>query len=153
MKKATAELEGARPGATRDLLNAVKYERGTLQILRLPAGSERAGELLKTLEHEERVRTTPQLKAERVVKIWQGLEAEHEKLRGYEREGSRKRIEKELQSLTRDIKTDPELGGRVRRLQIEHGISRRLERVLEERELHRALQLSIDRGRDFGLSL
>jgi Ti-type conjugative transfer relaxase TraA len=153
MKKATAELERVHPGATRDLLNAVKYERGTLQILRSPAGPERAGELLKTLEHEERVRTNPELKAERVVKIWQGLETEHEKLRGYEHEGPRKRIEKELQSLTRDIKADPELGGRVRQLQIELGISRRLERVLEERDLDRALRLSIDRGRDFGLSL
>ena len=153
MKKASAELEQVRPGAARDLLNAVKYERGTLQILRLPAGPERAGELLKTLEHEERVRTNPQLRAERVVKIWQGLEAEHEKLRGYDDEGPRNRIEKKLQSLTRDIKADPELGRRVRELQVELGISRRLERVLEERDLDRALRLSIDRGRDFGLSL
>jgi hypothetical protein len=153
MKKAAAELERVRPAAARDLLNAVKYEGGTLQTLRLPAGPERDDGLLKALEHEERVRTNPQLKAERVVKIWQGLEAEHEKLRGYDDEGPRKRIEKELQSLTRDIKADPELGGRVRKLQIELGVSRRLERVLEERDLNRALSLSIDRGRDFGLSL
>jgi Ti-type conjugative transfer relaxase TraA len=153
MKKAAAELERVRPGAARDLLNAVKYERGTLEVLRLPAGPDRACELLKTLEHEERVRTNPELKAERVVKIWQGLEAEHEKLRGYDDEGPRKRIEKELQSLTRDIKADPELGQRVRELQIELGVSRRLERVLAERDLNRALSLSIDRGRDFGLSL
>jgi hypothetical protein len=153
MKKATAELDRVHPGATRDLLNAVKYERGTLQILRLPAGPERAGELLKTLEHEERVHTTPQLKAERVVKIWQALEADHEKLRGHEHEGSRKRIEKELQSLTRDIKADPELGGRVLKLQLKLDISRRLQRVLEERDLTRALTLSIDRGRGHGLSL
>jgi hypothetical protein len=104
-------------------------------------------------EREERVRTNPELKAERVVKIWQGLEAEHEKLRGYDEDGPRKRIEKELQSLTRDIKADPELGERVRKLQIELDISRRLERVPEERDLNRALQLSIDRGRDFGLSI
>jgi len=153
MKKAAASLERVRPGATQDLLNAVKYERGTLQTLRLPAGPERAGELLKTLEHEARVRTNPELKAERVVKVWQGLEAEHEKACGYDHEGPRQRIEKELQSLTRDIKADPELGRRVRQLQIELGVSRRLERVLEERDLNRALSLSIDRGRGFGLSL
>jgi uncharacterized membrane-anchored protein YjiN (DUF445 family) len=110
---------------------------------------------LKTLEHEEQVRTNPELKAERVVKIWQGLESEHEKIRGYDDEGHRKRIEKELQSLTRDIKADPELGRRVREFQIELRVSRRLERVLEERDLNRALSLSIDRGRDrdLGLSL
>jgi hypothetical protein len=33
------------------------------------------------------VRTNPELEAERVVKIWQGLEAEHEKVRGYDHEG------------------------------------------------------------------
>ena len=99
------------------------------------------------------MRTNPELKAERVVKVWQGLEAEHEKACGYDHEGPRQRIEKELQSLTRDIKADPELGRRVRQLQIELGVSRRLERVLEERDLNRALSLSIDRGRGFGLSL
>jgi len=61
------------------------------------------------------------------VKIWQGLEAEHEKLRGYDDEGPRKRIEKELPSLTRDIKPI-RARGRVRKLQIELGVSRRLER-------------------------
>ena len=53
------------------------------------------------------MRTNPELKAERVVKIWQRLEAEHGKLRGYDEDGPRKRIEKELQSLTRDIKPIP----------------------------------------------
>jgi len=153
LKKATAEFERVRPGAARDLLHAVKYEPATVSILKAPQGPERAGELLKTLEHEERVRTNPELKAERVVKVWQSLEAEHQALKGYEHEGPRKQIEKELQSLTRDIKADPELGGRVLKLQLKLDISRRLQRVLEEQDLTRALTLSIDRGRGHGLSL
>ncbi len=154
LRKATAALERVRPGAARDLLHAVKYEPATVSsILKAPPGPERAGELLKTLEREERVRTNPELKAERAVKVWQGLEAEHQALKGYEHEGPRKRIEKELQSLTRDIKADPELGGRVLKLQLKFDISRRLQRVLEERDLKRALTLSIDRGRGHGLSL
>jgi Ti-type conjugative transfer relaxase TraA len=153
MKKATAELERVRPGASRDLLNAVKYEPGILRILRLPAGPERAGELLATLEHEARVRTNPELKAERVVKVWQGLQTEHEKLRGTEHEGRRKQVEQELQSLTREIKSDAALGGRVRKLQHKLELPRSLEQVLEERNLNRALALSIGRGRGHGLGL
>ena len=88
-----------------------------------------------------------------MVKIWQSLEAEHEKVRGYDQEGPRKRVEKEIQSLTREIKADSALNERVRQLQIELGISRRLERVLEERDLNRALDLSIGHGRDHGFEL
>jgi Ti-type conjugative transfer relaxase TraA len=153
LHQATAALDRARPGAARDLLNAVKYERATVHVLKARPGPERARELLATLEHEERVRTTPQLKAERVVKIWQSLEAEHEKLRGSDHEGPRTRVEKEIQLLTREIKTDSALTERVRQLQIELGISRRLERVLQEKNLDRALDLSIGHGRDRGYGL
>lgn len=65
LRKVTAELDRVRPGAVQDLLNAVKYEPATAQILKAPPGPERAGELLATLEHEERVRTDPQLKAKK----------------------------------------------------------------------------------------
>jgi hypothetical protein len=41
----------------------------------------------------------------------------------------------------------------VLKLQLSLNISRRLERVLEERDLKRALNLSIDLGRGRGLSL
>ncbi len=153
LHKATVALDRARPGAVQDLLNAVRYEPATIHILKAWPGPERSSELLRTLEREERVRTTPELKAERVVKIWQSLEAEHEKVRGYDHEGPRKQVEKEIQSLTREIKADSALNERVRQLQIELGISRRLERVLEERDLNRALDLSIGHGRDHGFEL
>jgi Ti-type conjugative transfer relaxase TraA len=153
LRKATTVLERVRPGATLDLLNAVKYEPDTAHVFKAPPGPERSNELLATLEREARVRTNPELKAERVVKVWQSLEAEHQALQGYENAGPRKQIENELQSLTRDIKSDPELGRHVRNLQLKLNISRRLERVLEERDLKRALNLSIDLGRGRGLSL
>jgi len=154
LRKVTAELDRVRPGAVQDLLNAVKYEPATARILKAPPGPERAGELLATLEHEARVRTDPQLKAGRVLKMWDRLEAEHEKARESYDEGPRKQLEKELQSLTREIKTDPELNRWVLKLQIElEDRSPRLDRVLEERDLNRALRLSIDRGIDHGLSL
>jgi len=154
LRKVTAALDRVRPGAVQDLLNAVKYEPATAQIVKAPPGPERAGELLATLEHEARVRTDPQLKAGRVLKMWNRLEAEHEKARESDDEGPRKQLEKELQSLTREIKTNPELNRWVLKLRIElEDRSPRLDRVLEERDLDRALRLSINRGRDFGLSL
>jgi hypothetical protein len=121
LRKVTAELNRVRPGAVQDLLNAVKYEPATAQILKAPSGPERAGELLATLEHEARVRTDPQLKAGRVLKMWDRLEAEHGKARESDDEGPRKQLEKELQSLTREIKTNPELNlalGRLKKRKI-----------------------------------
>jgi Ti-type conjugative transfer relaxase TraA len=154
LRKVTAELDRVRPGAVQDLLNAVRYEPATAQVLKAPPGPERADEFLATLEHEARVRTDPQLKAGRVLKMWDRLEAEHEKAREFDDEGPRKQLEKELQSLTREIKTNPELNRWLLKLRIElDDRSPRLDRVLEERDLNRALRLSIDHDRDFGLSL
>ena len=59
LTKATVALDRARPGAVQDLLNAVRYEPATIHILKAWPGPERSSELLRTLEREERVRTTP----------------------------------------------------------------------------------------------
>jgi hypothetical protein len=78
--EAAAALESVRPNTTRDLHNALHYEPSTFRAMTQLAGPERGAELVGAIRHEEQVRRDPALQAERLVKEWKRLEAQHELL-------------------------------------------------------------------------
>jgi hypothetical protein len=155
LKEAGAELERIRPGAKQDLGNALAYEPSVHRAMTTLQGPERTAQLLAGLRHEERVRVDPTLRAERLVKAWNGLEVQHERLRGAEHTEAREKVEQGLRGLARDLKHDLELETivrhRSRALGIEMGSP--LDRVMRERNLERAIGLSVpELGRSLGLS-
>ncbi len=156
VRQAGEALERLRPGATNDLFNALRYEPRTLRDLQELEGSERTRRLLAGLEHEEQIRRDPNLRAERLVKEWNHLEAQREKLRGAEHEDAREQVNGQVRELALEFKLRPELEGVLKRRAHELGIEprSRLGRVLNERDLERALSISereLTRGR--GLSM
>lgn len=52
--------------------------------------------------------------AERVVKLWSGLEAQYEKLQGLEQSGARGQVTERLKVLAEELKRDPELKALLR---------------------------------------
>jgi hypothetical protein len=106
--------------------------------------------------HEEQVRADPNLKAERLVKVWNGLEAQHRQLGDWEQRGAREKVEERIRSLVGELKGDPQLESILRQRQQELGIDTdsRLMKVVRTRSLKRALGLGIDDRRlERGLSL
>ncbi|MGA7814293.1 AAA family ATPase, partial [Caballeronia sp.] len=77
LRKAGAALDVARPGATRDLLSALAQEPAVVDAMTAQQGRERVTQLVAGIAHEARVRQDPNLRAERFVRIWNGLEAQH----------------------------------------------------------------------------
>jgi hypothetical protein len=156
LREAGAALDGVRPGASSDLQRALEYEPAAHQAMTHLQGRERTVQLLAALDHEGRVRADPNLKAERLVKVWNGLEAERERLSGYERKSEREQIKARMQALAGELKRDPQLESVLQRRQQELGIARgsRLDRVMREPDIERALALSVrDLGRHRGLGL
>lgn len=102
-------LDRAQPGAQRDLLSAIEQQLTIYKAMREKPGSARTKQLMAGIEHEARVRQTPELKAERVVKLWSGLEAQYEKLQGWEQAEARDQVAAHLQVLAEELKRDPEL--------------------------------------------
>ncbi len=156
LTRAGDALEKHRPGAIDDLFKALRYEPGALRAMQELEGPERTRKLLAGLEHEERIRRNPNLRAERLVKEWTGLEALREKLKGAESEAARERVKGQVRELALELKLRPELEGALKRRAQELGIEpkSRLGRVLNERDLERALSISereLTRGR--GLSM
>jgi hypothetical protein len=103
------------------------------------------------------VRDDPNLEVtERLVKEWNGLEAQRKELKGWEHEVARETVKGQMRELALEFKQEPQLELAVKRRAQELGIERgsRLARVLQEKNLERALSIAErDLGRGFGLSL
>ena len=153
LREAGAALEAARPGATGDLLNALQYEPAPYEAMTQLQGRARVAQLVAGIEYEARVRRDPNLKAERWVKVWNGLEAEREHLRSGDQTKTREKVEARMQSMAGELKVDPQLESVLRSRQRELGIAAGsgLERVINERHIERDMAPSIGRNRGRGM--
>jgi hypothetical protein len=154
--RAGEDLDKHRPGARQDLNTALRHEPRMVRIMTELEGAQRTRGLLAGLEHEERVRRDPNLRAERLVKEWNGLEAQREQIKGWENYKTLEKVKGQMRELAHEFKQEPQLELAVKRRAQELGIERgsRLGQVLREKNLERALSIAErDLGRDFGLSL
>ncbi|MBU1347479.1 MAG: Ti-type conjugative transfer relaxase TraA [Alphaproteobacteria bacterium] len=154
LREAGAALDRTRPGATRDLHNALRYEPSTWRAMRDLRGSERGAELAGAIRHEARVRHDPTLKADRLVKDWKRLETQHDRLDGWRQRGERQRVEARMKAMAGTLKRDPQLASLVRSRAQDLGMgqSSTLGRVISARSVQQATQ-QIGRDLHRGLSL
>lgn len=150
--KAGAALDAARQGATRELLSALRHDPATRAAMTLE-GPARAERLMAGMERERQAQRDPNVRAERAVAEWRKLEKEHEGLRSFEQDVARGQIEERMKALAGAIKRDPQMELVMRARSRELGVERgsRLEKVIEEKNLERALARSVERERDRGL--
>jgi Ti-type conjugative transfer relaxase TraA len=155
LRDAGGALDAARPNATRDLLTAMEHEPATHQAMTGMQGRERAAQLVAGIQHEDRVRQDPNLKAERLVKVWNGLEAQHERLSGRDQAKARGKVEGRMKEVAGELKRDPQLESLMRSRSKELGIEAgsRLDRVVREPNIERAISHGIRRDRGLGMSM
>jgi Ti-type conjugative transfer relaxase TraA len=155
LRDAGGALDAARPGATRDLLTAMEHEPATHQAMIGMQGRERAAQLVAGIQHEDRVRQDPNLKAERLVKVWNGLEAQQERLSGRDQAEARGKVEARMKEVAGELKRDPQLESLMRSRSKELGIEAgsRLDRVVREPNIERAISHGIRRDRGLGMSM
>ena len=154
LRDAGAELDRTRPGATRDLHEALRHEQSTWRAMKNLRGSERGVELAGAIRHEARVRADPTLKADRLIKDWKRLETQHDRLDGWRHRGERQRVEARMQAMAGTLKRDPHLASLVRSRAQDLGMgqSSTLGRVISARSVQQATQ-QIGRDLHRGLSL
>lgn len=154
LRDAGATLDRTRPGAKRDLHNALRHETSTWRAMRDLRGEARGAELAGAIRHEARVRADPTLEADRLVKNWRRLEAQHDRLDGWRHSGARHRVEARMKAMAGRLKRDPQLESLVRSRARELGLGQgsTLGRVMSAPSVRQATQ-QIGRDRDRGLSL
>ena len=153
LDRAGAALEAERPGATRELLSALRHDPATARAMGGLEGAERGAQLVAGMERERQAQLDPNVRAERAVATWQRLEKEHGRLRSFEHEEARGQIEARMKTLAGAIKRDPQMESvmraRSRELGIEHGS--KLDQLTREKNVERAIDRSVTRERDLGM--
>jgi hypothetical protein len=120
-------------------------------------GRDRAAQLAAGIAREGWVWREPELKAGRLVKVWNELDSERTSLRGWEHADARGKVEARMKDLAGELKRDPQLESlmryRSRKLGIAAGSS--LDRVLRERDrdIGQAIDQSFRRSRGPSLGM
>jgi Ti-type conjugative transfer relaxase TraA len=155
LRDAGQKLDAVRPGAHADLKSAVEHNPDVATALRTMQGQPRAALLVSGIRQEERIRQDPNLQAERLVKVWSGLEAEHRRLNGWEHDEARGKVEARMKAFVAGLKRDPQIESILRNRQQELGVSRgsRLDEVMRERDIDRAMTQGIRQTRGLGRSI
>jgi hypothetical protein len=155
IREAGIALDAQRPGTTQDLMTAIKHEPSVRQAMSRLQGPERVAALLSGLEHESQVRRDPNLRVERLVKEWKGLEAKRKASREWEKPEEHAKLKKDMTELTRELKRDAQLESIARQRSQQLGIEKgsTLDQVIRSRTLDRGIEITLDLGRGRGMGL
>ncbi len=147
LAKAGAALDSARPGSTRELRSALRHDPQTREAMELQ-GEARATKLVAGMERERAAQRDPNVRAARLVARWNGLEAQHAKLRGWEHVEAREKVEERMHAVAGAIGRDAQVESVLRQNRKALGIGEdsRLGRALREEDIGQALGQSIERG-------
>ncbi|KXV02469.1 conjugal transfer protein TraA [Gluconobacter potus] len=133
--EAGRDLERVRRGGEADLRAALKHQPEIRQALYGLEGPARARKLVEGLEYEDRVRKSPDLRAARFVKTWDGLSREQQGVA--------------LKELKRDAQLESILREKSRELGVRKGST--LDHGLHPHQREQALSRSRSRGMDMGM--
>jgi Ti-type conjugative transfer relaxase TraA len=132
LERASEALEKVKPGASYDLMAAMQRDPALLR----EAAAGRSGPMLDAMAQEARVRADPNLRADRFVERWQGLQRQRAGLvRAGDHEASEK-AGKAMQGMAKGLERDPQV-----------------ESILRGRSRELGLQMDIARGKSIGAEL
>jgi len=145
IQKTGEALEAARPGSRDELASALQHDPAALKAMSESQGPERASRLVAGMERERQAQLDTNVRAERFVAQWKGLEAEHAKNRGWEQREAREKIETEMRIVAGEIGKDAAAQSVMREKQKGFGIEERssLGRALREKDFAQAFEQRI----------
>jgi hypothetical protein len=148
LHKASAALDGIRPGSTVELHSALRHDPQIRRVMIEAKEPERARQLLAGMARERQAQQDPTIRAERLVARWNKLEEEHGKLRRWQQREGREKVEAGLRAITGEIAKDPAVETALREKQRELGIREdsRLGQAIRQADIGKALERSLDRG-------
>jgi hypothetical protein len=123
-------------------------------------GPERAAQLVAGTERERQAQLDPNVRAERLVARWNGLEAERAKLHRWDQKQAREAVEVRMHAIAGEIGKDAPVEAALRQRQKDLGIQERsaLGRALRAKDVSKALERGVthgsrERGEDYEQSM
>ena len=144
LDRAREALDGLRPQAAADLEAALRRHPDLIG----EAAGGRTQRAIRAMQLEAEVRTNPQMRADRFVERWQGLNRQREQLEIHGDTGSARRIANRMSDLAFGLERDPQLESLLANRRHDLGLH-----SIVERDLVRDLARQIGLGRGLGLGL
>ena len=137
-------LDQARVGAHELMRSAVLHDPQTAKVMSEHSGRERVSGLVAGMERERAALADPNVRAERFVESWKGLEAQRKELSGWQNKTAREKVAGQMQGLAQSLERDSQLETVLRARKQDLGINNVRANENLSRELTRSL--SRDQG-------
>lgn len=141
-------LDGVRPGSHALMRSALQHDPETERAVTALSGHERVGQLMAGMERERAALADPNVRAERFVNRWQELQGQRQELRGWQNDEARKKVEGQMQSMTKSLERDPQVESILRNRSQELGVTQRSPGESLSHDMERSLTKS--RGMSMG---
>ncbi|UVV70796.1 Ti-type conjugative transfer relaxase TraA [Brucella anthropi] len=154
MHAAGQRLEQVQDGMTDLMCSTLQHDPQTARAITELSGRKRVVHVIDGIKREKAALQDPNVRAERFVNSWRELDGQRQKLRGWQHDEARGKIERQMSRLAKNLERDPQAESIVRGRSKELGIGKELGL---DQSVARALQEQITRGqridRGFGIEM
>ena len=154
IRAAGQHLDQVQDGMKDLMRSTLQHDPQTARAMTELSGRERVAHVIDGIKRENAALQDPNVRAERFVNRWRELDGQRQKLRGWQHDEARGKVESQMQGLAKNLELDPQAESIVRHRSKELGIGQELDR---DQSVARALQAQITRGqridRGFGIEM
>lgn len=154
IREAGQQLDQVRAGTQELMVSTLRHDPQTARAMTELSSRERVAHVIDGMKRENAALQDPSVRAERFVNRWQELDGQRQKLRGWQHDEARGKVESHMSSLAKNLERDPQAESIVRHRSKELGIGKELGL---DQSVARALQAQITRGqridRGFGIEM
>jgi hypothetical protein len=147
LQQAGQQLDQQRLGASRLMISAMQYDPQTDRAIHELSGRDRVGQLVQGMDRERALQADPNVRADRLIKIWQELQGERQALRGRQHDEARGKVEGQMRTVAGSIERDPQVESIMRSHAQELGIGS----LQRDRSITLQMEQQLTRGRSLGI--
>ncbi|WP_323040056.1 Ti-type conjugative transfer relaxase TraA [Gemmobacter sp.] len=154
MRDAGQQLDQVQGGMKDLMRSTLQNDPETARAMTELSGRERVAQVIDGMKRENAALQDPNVRAERFVNRWQELDGQRQKLRGWQHDEARGKVESQMNGLTKSLERDPQVDSILRNRRQELGIGQELRRG---QSIAHQLQEEMTRGqrlsRGIGMSM
>jgi hypothetical protein len=147
-------LDQVQDGMKDLMRSTLQHDPQTARAMTELSGRERVAHVIDGMKRESAAQQDPNVRAERFVNRWQELDGERQKLRGWQHDEARGKVESQMSGMTKSLERDPQVDSILRNRRQELGIGQEMR---QGQSIARALQDEMTRGhrlsRGIGMSM
>lgn len=143
LREAGQQLDHVHDGLKDLMRSTLQHDPETARAMTELSGRERVAHVIEGMKRENAALQDPNVRAERFVNRWQELDGQRQKLRGWQHDEARAKVESQMSGMAHSLERDPQAESIVRNRSRELGIQHEPRRG---QSIARELQDEMTRG-------